>query len=411
MPTKFFVSYAREDVTPFLDTFLDQLIDSVRIKSGGSRDEVAFVDRSVIPVGTEWPASVADALQECAVFVPILTPSYFGREMCGKEWGYFRLRQEQAPGPCPQLVIPVLWSELIDVNDAVRRIAPPDLADLNLSGPGFPAEYLEHGLDRLMRQNRFQDARTEIIDRLARRIQEVSVAYALPGLTVVPPFREVSPLFPVTDRPAVPARVGAATRDPSPVGPRWVEFVLVAGARSDLEAKRRNCLGYGSTALEWCPYHPDEAMPAGIMASSVALERQIYPKSLVADPTLGERVKSASQKNRPVVLLVDTWTLHVEPYFELMREFEQTNYVNTAVVVICNARDDETTESKEILDEIVRATFFYRAESTGSGTLAHAGSPEEFRRELGRSIEGVLRRMREYAEVPRAVRRTARPTL
>jgi hypothetical protein len=94
-----------------------------------------------------------------------------------------------------------------------------------------------------------------------------------------------------------------------------------------------------------------------------------------------------------------------------MREFEQTNYVNTAVVVIWNPKDDETAESKGVLDEIVRATFFHRAESANGRTLAHVESPEEFRRELGESIEGVLRRMREYAEVPRAVRRTARPTL
>jgi FxsC-like protein len=411
MTERFFVSYAREDATHYLDAFLEQLMDSVRIKSGGARDDVAFVDRSHILVGAEWPKALANALQECAVFVPILTPSYFSREVCGKEWGYFRLRQDQAPAPRPPLVIPVLWGELPDVRDTIRRIAPPDLVELNISGPKFPPEYLEHGLYRLMRQSRFQDVRTEIIDQLARRIWEVSATYALPGLSVVPPLREVPTLFPVASQPSLPTDLGARTGDSFPAGPRWVEFVLVAGARSDLEAKRRNCHAYGGTALEWCPYHPDETAPAGLIANEVASQRRFYSEPVIPDTALSERIKSACQRNRPVVLLVDTWTLHVEPYFELMRDFDKTNYVNTAVVVIWNPKDDETAASRDVLDEIVRKTFFFRAESANSRSLAHVASPDEFRHELGEAIEGTLRRMRDYADVPRAVRRTPRPTL
>ena len=408
MPPIYFVSYARDDATAFFDGFHDQLVESVRIKAAVAREGTAFLDRAAVPIGAEWPRALIDALQGCRVFVPILTRSYFTREACGKEWALFRARQEAAApgGARPPLVIPVLWGALRDV----RKTAPADVLELDFDAADFPPEYAQYGLETLMRQKRFEDARAIVIEGLARRIQDAADAYDLPPLDVAPRFDELPALFPLVA--AQPAAPGAAPEaGPTPAGPRFVEFVLVAGAQSDFDRdRRRNRIYYGTSPLEWCPYRPDVDRPAGILAQQVAADQNLYTLPTLPDEELEDRLRRAQERNTIVVLLVDTWTLHIQRYQEILSDFDEKNYANTAVLVIWNANDDETVASEAALEEMVRATFFYRAQGANPGTFVRVRNVDEFRRDLAEALETARRRMREYADVRRPVRFTPRPS-
>src|SRR5947199_6132544 len=95
-PYWFFFSYARDDREDYLKKFYDELVDSVRVNAGGSREEIGFFDTENIQLGQEWPAELAAALQTARVFVPVYTPSYFVSDFCGREWEVIEERRKAA---------------------------------------------------------------------------------------------------------------------------------------------------------------------------------------------------------------------------------------------------------------------------------------------------------------------------
>lgn len=437
MPHVFFISYAREDQSPFLDTFLGDLVESVRIKAATSLEETAFRDQSSIPLGGEWPSELVHALQGCRVFVPILTRGYFKREPCGREWAFFRNRQDAArPTGATRapLVIPVLWGALRDV----QRSAPRDVLDIDLDGGDFGKEYLELGMDTFMRQRRFEDQRQIVIAGLARRIQDLAEgAHSLPPLAPAPSWRDVKPLFPTPPPPpqgaglgggamaggAIPSGAQSSEVFRAPGGPRYVQFVIVAASADDFAAAARigppgglarSPAFYGADPLEWTPYRPDVCRPAGVMAVEVAASRDFYPTAsataTLTDEQLIAQLKALEERNAIAVLLVDTWTLRIERYQRLMQRFDQSSFFNTAVVVVLNDKDGETVASQATLDSMVKATFFRRSHGDAR-TFTAVRSAEQFKSELAGALDGARRRLMEYAAVQREVGFSPRPTL
>jgi FxsC-like protein len=409
MAPTFFLSYAREDRSPFFDKFFELLLDALQSKFVGAREGRGFFDTKSMEVGEEWPAELADALQECKVFLPVYTPTYFSRPYCGKEWAIFRARQDafvraQGAAGRPALVIPVLWSAAEDL----ATVVPESLRDLEDTHDDFGKEYRANGLNVLMRQNRFEDARNIAVEALARRIKRATDAYpVLPSLAERPSIKTVPPLFPVEATP------GRLRETPESRGPRYVQFILVAGTRAEFETGvRADRDFYGDTEVDWQPYRPDVPRPAAAIAAQVAAERDFVPEPVRLDDDFLKRLEDAKSQNKIVVVIVDTWTLRIERYRKLMRDYDDKNFYNTAVLILWNSRNAETVSNRQAeLEPLVKATFFYRAQSQGGGTYASIETVEDFKKDLGEALEAARRRMRLYADLQRSVSISPKPIL
>lgn len=407
MPPLFFLSYAREDLTKDLRTFYGLLVEAVRLKFGGEGGNVGFFDTKSIELGTEWPGAMIDALQGCLVFLPLYSPSYFRKEYCGKEWGLFRARQDAYAAAeeikRPSLVLPILWAAKEDLDGVI----PTELLDVQFEDEEFGESYSRLGLAVLMRQRRYLNARHHAVEVIARRIKRAVVTYGhLPSLTTTPLVADVNALF--------PGRSAVRESSPGSVGPRFVQLIIVAGTKAEVTAARHrnNSNYYGADGHEWRPYRPIEERRAGSLANLVIAERDFLPEVVSAPLTDGlcDQVEAAQEQNKIVVLLVDTWTLHIERYQRLMARFDKGNYVNTAVLVLWDS-DTETKVSEHELDELVRATFFHRCLNQQARLfISPVRSVDDFKRDLGEALEAALRRMREYGKLMRTVASRPKPT-
>jgi TIR domain len=83
----YFFSYARADGGRFLNRFYADLREEVRNIAGvADAESIAFRDVRTIEPGKPWPEQIEGALRSCKVFVYLHTPTFFGRDGCGKEF-------------------------------------------------------------------------------------------------------------------------------------------------------------------------------------------------------------------------------------------------------------------------------------------------------------------------------------
>ena len=91
----FFLSYARDDrrsgpplgIAKFFEDLSGVLRPRLRNVVEG---DIGFLDTRGIEPGSAWPESLRQALGTAQAFVPVLSPRYFERQYCGKEWAAFR---------------------------------------------------------------------------------------------------------------------------------------------------------------------------------------------------------------------------------------------------------------------------------------------------------------------------------
>jgi hypothetical protein len=163
-PLYFFLSYARGGDDATVRKFFDDLCEEVRVRAGVRPGvPVGFLDRDVT-VGTGWGAELMAVLSTCRTFVALLSPRYVHSVHCGREWRVFadRLRTVRHVGAGPDALIPVLWLGAADLPDRVRALH-------FLDGEADPA-YLKRGLRQIARMPAHQDAYTDLVARVGRRI-------------------------------------------------------------------------------------------------------------------------------------------------------------------------------------------------------------------------------------------------
>lgn len=392
-PYWFFFSYARLDRDPYLKKFYSELADSVRVNAGGSREEIGFFDTEDIEPGQEWPAALAAALQTARVLVPVYTPSYFTSEYCGREWRVFEERRRSAGGR-PPVILPVLWVP----QDKLPSNLPDAVLDLQYSHEQLGDMYVREGLRQLMRQSRYLDVRRQIIDGLAERIVEIGRQHPLPALAAPPSIKEVASAF----QPPPGAPAPAAPSGSGNVGPRYVQFVFVAGRRNEFELQKlRNRLEYygGEGGPDWQPYLPDLAEEIAILAMEVAASEKLRYEAVPLDERLIQRLDEAERDNKVVAIIVDTWTLRLEQYHRFMREYDRRSYQNCVVLVPWNY-DEETKLTEETLKQAVQLTFVNRFLSRDPNTFIDTiRSPEELRTNLSRALNAARMRIFTVAEV------------
>ena len=168
----FFLSYARsryrpEDSDPdrwVAKLYRDLCLDVSHVTG---MPVPGFMDRE-IPVGTEWPDHLEDALSNCRVFVALFSPAYFTSEYCGKEWAAFLGRAERGAAGLnrPLPIIPAMWMPMNPPD------LPPSIRSLQNVNPEFPSAYQSEGFYGIMKLARYREQYKETVLRLANLIKD-----------------------------------------------------------------------------------------------------------------------------------------------------------------------------------------------------------------------------------------------
>jgi FxsC-like protein len=273
---------------------------------------------------------------------------------------------------------------------AVARNIQWDQAD-------YGEEYLELGARQLMMLGRHRDRRRMLVEALADRIVDVAQAHALPELPLPFDFTMLTSAF----------QAGAAansTNGDEGEGPRYVQFLFVAGKRDELMPLRQQVSGYGDQGEEWRPYHPDVEMAVRDVALEVAYTERLWPEAVPLGPDLIARLTSAERSNKLVAIIVDTWTLRLEQYHEFMREYDRHNFLNCVVLIPWNEADPETMGARTMLQQVMHAAFVRRVQVRDPHTFIDTiSTAPDLRRGLAKALAVARARVIYAAEVRRRV--------
>jgi FxsC-like protein len=362
-----FLSYARKDREreegkrdPHFQTFVTQLHETV-MKRGGVDDPI-FIDEDAIEPGAEWPKALVNALRDCRVFAYLHSPNYFQRPYCGKEWRVFRQRMEAVNAVAvnaSQLspMIPIHW---IPTDLAVKKI-PDELTTVQFSMGGMDPRYVGSGMRRIA-QTPDDPAFTDCVEKLARQILTCSRDAGLMPANEVADLATITPAFPL-EEPVVRATPDSARQqNPAGIASRYAQFIFVAGSPEQLRAHRADVAAYEPTGNGlWKPFMskaPDEV--AALIAQGAAdRTKLIFEQASVAlDPVqFRTQLDQARTEGKAVVILIDAWTLRLEPYITILREFDQQPPYNCVPLIPWDMDDKETADAQEVLREVVNGAF------------------------------------------------------
>jgi FxsC-like protein len=400
-----FFSYARVDSDDYLNRFHEDLAGRLARYGGLPKNEAIFRDVSNLEIGDAWPDELTQAISTCKVLICVVTPSYFSRPWCGKEFEFFRRRlarfaeKNKLAGP-PPLILPVLW---IPEKKGGRRF-PEVIKELQTS-QGFGDDYARLGLWVLTKLQKYEEAYEDIIHKLAERILEIAQEHDLP------PHDQPIELGDMPDpfAPVVPAPAGSSPAAAAPVdrGPRHVQFIVVAGERAEIAQKagRQNLDAYGAAPQDWRPFLPPRSARIGPILQGIAAEEDFtsdvvdVPKDLVA------RIEAACKENNLVLLVVDPWSLRIEVCGDQLRQYDQRDFLHCAVLVPWNDADDETKSTREDLQTELRYVFANKADAHDPKRFKDAIlSLDQLKDEVRSALIEVRKRILEQAEVARRAR-------
>ncbi|MCP4545491.1 MAG: TIR domain-containing protein [bacterium] len=402
MPNKthlFFLSYARFDVDEYLDRFYDDLVREVR---GLSKDFVdtqmiGFRDSADIFPGDNWRQSLIDALRTARVFIYLISPVYFSRKWCGKEWAAFEMRlHEYIKGKNPQrppLMCPVLWRPTPEL--------PRCATEIQFTHRELGEIYSSEGLRYLVKLNRYKDDYEIFLTQFSKRIVDVAKSYVLPEFGPLPPVKEIANAFKVS---APHAETTSAAK--LSAGPRYAQFIYVAGKKGELQDVRDDIAAYGEEGGgDWKPYLPaccDEVM---ILTQEIATNEKFRHEVIALDENLIENIRSAREKNKIVIILIDPWTVRLGPYSSVLRKYDKLQSYNCALLVLFNHEDEETNDQMPLLRLAVKDVLINKSLDKNPASFRDdVGSLDAFSVELVDALRKVRERIRRASERFRRVR-------
>ncbi|BCB85355.1 TIR-like protein FxsC [Phytohabitans suffuscus] len=332
----FFLSYAHSppgvqtpgqpyaSVDPWVHTFFRDLVEAVEhraIPRVGIRP--GFIDHEVDP-GSDWNATLTEALGAAEVFVPLYSPSYFKNPWPMKEHAAFRQRlAASSSGESGDRIIPVLWIPFPPWD------SPLEVQPAMALGEDVP-EYQENGLRALCMLSYYRDQYRQLVDRLADRI--------------VAAVRD-SALTPTSDL--------VLERIPAPdASPKFVASVLAPTWSSPSAALRPGV--YGAASRAWRPFAGDQVLPAAEYVASTAERLGLLP-TRIADFAASEDLFHAY----PTVLLIDPLTMETDDGEEALLSVAKAlpPWVRPLVVVDEAAPDSTRADrlAAEAVDMLLRA--------------------------------------------------------
>ena len=347
----FYFSYAQPDRGRYIERFYHDLSELVATRRALPRDEAGFFDAAEVQVGSDWSKAIAKALGTCQTFVPLLSPSYFKSEHCGKEWAIFRdriddlLRSSIGGLDRPLLMLPVLWKP-----PSMPSEIPLAIADIQYASPDFPEVYVREGLLALIkRRGKYQDEYREFLWQFADKLLAAGRFWRLPPKSDIPPFESVVSAFHRPQPIIQPASTG---------GPRYAQFYYVAARASELTELRHVVAGYGvNGGPDWLPFYPPATDTISMFAQRTATDSLVISEHCEVDDSLSDRIMAAQKVNKIAIIVVDPWSLRVGRFRQALAGFNRLGCYNNAVVIVWNKSDDETARSLAQLEAEVQDVF------------------------------------------------------
>ena len=347
MGYRFFLSYKRiTENRHEVEAFFNRLSGSLAEILPQDGSTPGFYDGDIEPA-SDWGATISSALGQSRAIVCLLSEQYLGSEYCRKELSAFLLRLQNQKKRPKDLIIPVTWTP-------ISQPLHPLLAALQDDYRSYPTEYRERGLARLGRQNRYADAYTEIVEKLASVIRDNTNRILLAD-SEVPPFANTIDLI----RPETP------DEELGEIGPKNPRFVFIAAHPTelpDMRAERRPYSHDGS--YWWCPYQPPHPQAIGPAVNEMVLQENLrFFEIQATSPRLIQKIERAASKNTPVAVLVDPWSLTIDRYKDLVKSIrdlavEQSGVENRCgVFVSWNAQDPDTQVNELPLHTHVTTTL------------------------------------------------------
>ena len=199
-----------------------------------AQGDIGFFDGQDLEPGEEWPTKLAEGLRMSQVMVSLYSPAYFTREYCGKEYHVFRSRVDEyakqlSPGSQrPPLILPVLLQPRGEL-----PMLPVVVADIQYEHDDYPQIYKNEGLRYMMKLSRYKDDYEHFVTRMAERIVGTAKAHPLPPLPNLQPIKTIESAF---HEPSPP--ILARANDAENRGPRFAQFIFVAGRKDELRPVR-----------------------------------------------------------------------------------------------------------------------------------------------------------------------------
>jgi FxsC-like protein len=410
----FFFSYAHEDNLPdsngkrWVKKFYDDLSNEVSRKASLPANEVSFFDEEAIRLGTKWPGELFEGIQTAKIFVCLYSPTYFKKPFCGKEWTIFNHRRQayaQKYGVKePELIIPVLWEKEIYVS----RNLPAPLKEDQYTFGDFGYNYPLYGLRQIISQpnlretlyKEFLDKFSDLLIEAVKPLEAAKPPRELPRFETDLQLDQIEPLFPASD-----ADAGAAPdAESEDANPLHVRFAFVVGRQKEMleEQIRERLEYYRGSGAEWTPYLPHKVeRRIDLLVQEIASKRDFSrADDIKLDNTLLTNLEKAKKNNQIVVIVVDSWTLKIPKYRELMSSFDEKSFLN-CVVVILWIDDEETAGNRTKLEQFVRAAF--PTLRLRKGLLDCEGPVKKLETRLGKTLCDTKENILQIAEIQRAI--------
>jgi FxsC-like protein len=396
----FFFSYAHLNaVGGYLGRFINHLRKEIVQLQAIHPDEVAFFDRTEIKPGDDWPADITGALQGAKVFVPVYSPWYFSRELCGKEWQVFLDRHQayrNGASNAPKIppILPILWVPFDPQLDPLPAVAQDIDFLFKDKDDNFDRIYAEHGLLQLARLTEHRDTYFKFLRKFAQRLVELGRSPAVPPLAKFPTLRAVPNAF-LPDRGSHQTPNKTITPSMSPRTVKFVKFVVAAGSPDELRNVRTSidCYG-GEDGIAWVPYLPGDTTQAAVLAQQVAVNERFLSSVIGLKGEVGELFEEAENKNHLLVLLIDVWTLQIHRYQELLKPLDKKLSLHAVLILLWNPADKETLDSQERLRKTVDSIFKrQRGLPHPDFFVDRVESPEQLGKELCDKLHKALARI------------------
>ncbi|MFP3646558.1 FxsC protein [Paraburkholderia sp. SIMBA_054] len=412
MSRPIFISYASDNRRfqsdrELFDSFLEKLENEIEQIMGPRQDKVAFVAHRDIETGDEWPADLGDALRTARVMLYFGSAHYYNSQWCGREFEVFQTRRRAwitaHPGePTPLTIVPVKW---------IPTDEPEVASRYQDSNAAFPPDYRELGLRKLLDLERKAEWK-QVLTALAKRLTEaLNSPIHLPDLQHLEPMHQIASAFH-----SVPAATGAHAALVAPAASairgNIACFVFVAGTQAEIvKVDRRDTTAWGVTdGWDWRPYHPQSPESVGALAQRAAGDRNLRFVQLDCGKQLIDKLREAKGARIPVVIFADPWSAQLEPYRELLKEYDEVNLLNCAVLVPWNRDDPETLDNEKTLLSNLEKACNQKMLLRYPGHHWKIGSSDEFRARASMILDEITHSL--LANTERAdIRRAESPAL
>jgi FxsC-like protein len=383
MPHIFFLSYASENWNqPGLEEFYNDLCQAIAPFTRWKYDDdnISFRDHKM-RLGEQWKPAIANALQESAVLVCVVSEAYCSKQFCGQEVFIFDKRRQQglAEGEkAPEVILPVIWAP-------VEQGYPKIMADLQADQAGMPKDYFRRGLFRLKTLD--NGAYKECVAGFADAIQETWKKYSLNDAfdpngwkCTIPP----GPAMPLG--PSIPNKFAlgdweeAAGPEGWLKGPEVANFVFAAGVK---ELIKINKVRYGERSGQWLPYLPPSLTTISQYAVQAVRKRRPFKfREIPVTPEIVEQLEGAKERKNLTVVVADPQSLTLEA-LRKVHKHDELAWEGTAVLLPCD--DANTWESQAVQDELQRA-FPRHILIAGTSYPGRIASADELERRLDMTL-------------------------